>query len=176
MTNIDYVSFEQTHVDTDDNGNIVYYIDGFPADENAEGTVIATIALTPHNDTVINWHHNGYRLNQSVLELINTVKTDINKIIAERTYIENKPLFIKNMLTLLNQTREFADIENLEYKEENAAEWLYVYYKSHSTKRINISCDSCSAILRDFLRKIDDAEWVLETMLDNFDECSRKET
>ena len=151
MANIDYVSFEQTHVDADDSSNIVYYIDGFPADESAEGTVIATITLTPHNDIVIDWHHNGYRLNQSVLELIDAVKT----------YTENKPLFVKNMLTLLNQTREFADIENLEYKEENAAEWLYIYYKSHSTKRINISCDSCSAILRDFLIKINGAEWII---------------
>jgi len=73
-----YVSFEMQHVDANpsdgDDAVMKCYVDGYPADEEASGTVIATVTLTKHGDTVIDWHHNGYRMNDSVLECINQAK------------------------------------------------------------------------------------------------------
>lgn len=73
-----YVSFEMQHIDANPSENddavMKCYVDGYPADENAAGTVIACVSLTRHGDMVVDWHHNGYRMEPSVLELINDAK------------------------------------------------------------------------------------------------------
>lgn len=66
--------FENTYGDKDEDGNDFITIDGYPADENAEGTVIVTIYLTPKGDFVTAWHRNDYRMNNQVLELIENSK------------------------------------------------------------------------------------------------------
>ena len=70
----DYVSFENTYGDFDEDGNEFITIDGYPADENEEGTVIATVFITPSGDLVTDFHHNGYRLNEEVKKLIEASK------------------------------------------------------------------------------------------------------
>ena len=74
----DYVSFEMNY-ETDNEGDDElhrWYIDGYPEDENAEGTVIATVVLTKHGDIITNWYHNGYRLNASDLALVEQAKKE----------------------------------------------------------------------------------------------------
>ncbi len=66
----DLVYFENNYGDTDERGNEFVCIDGFPADDNEEGRVVATVFLTPHNDIVVDWHDNGYRLDKTVLTLV----------------------------------------------------------------------------------------------------------
>lgn len=68
MKNLVY--FENTYGDTDERGNKFVCIDGFPDDDNGEGRVVATVFLTPHNDIVVDWHDNGYRLDETVLTLV----------------------------------------------------------------------------------------------------------
>jgi hypothetical protein len=46
------------------------YIDGYPENPDEEGTVIAKVILTKHRDVIIDWHHNGYRMNETVKNLI----------------------------------------------------------------------------------------------------------
>lgn len=75
--NKDYVSFENTYGDVDENGNAFITIDGYPEDDNEEGTVIATVFLTPHKDFVVDFHNNGYRLNEDVLNLIEDSKKQL---------------------------------------------------------------------------------------------------
>lgn len=49
-------------------------IDGFPYDEDASGEVVARVWITKHKDIIVDWHNNGYRMNETVLELIEDSK------------------------------------------------------------------------------------------------------
>lgn len=85
----DYVSFECTHFEEadpsgqDERHALAYAdIDGHPADENAEGMVICRVWLLKGKDGIypkylVDWHHNGYRMNESVLELVKTAKKNL---------------------------------------------------------------------------------------------------
>ncbi len=89
MREPDYVEFENNYGDTDDDGNEYICIDGYPKDEGgneAEGTVIAIVYKTPHGDFVTSWHHNGYRANKTVLELIEDAKERLNENHVDRQY------------------------------------------------------------------------------------------
>lgn len=79
---MDYVSFEFVHIEdmtTDEKDDCVFkgFIDGYPSDENEEGTVIATVSISYSGDIVIDWHHNGYRANGTVLGLIKEARTKL---------------------------------------------------------------------------------------------------
>lgn len=73
-TTDEYVFFENTHRETDEDGNEIIAIDGYPIDPNASGAVIANVIKTPHNDIVTVWNLNAYRLNATVLALIENSK------------------------------------------------------------------------------------------------------
>lgn len=77
----------------------------------------------------------------------------------KRTQInETKTDFIAEMFKLVSRTREFNDILAMGYtNSDDGNEYLDVYY-STGVKHINITADSCSAILRDFLLFVDVAE------------------
>lgn len=69
---MELVSFENNYVDTETQENDAIAsvcIDGYPKDEDAEGTVVCEVFITKHGDIVTAWHHNGYRLNEYVLSL-----------------------------------------------------------------------------------------------------------
>ncbi len=70
------VSFENNFYDEEPENGIVkqIFIDGFPADENAEGCVVAKVIKTQHNDIVTVFCRNDYRLNNNVRELIEDAK------------------------------------------------------------------------------------------------------
>ena len=72
----DLVDFENSYGDVED-GNEFICIDGYPADENAEGEVVAKVWKTKHGDIIVDWHDNGYRLNKQVLELIEDSKRQL---------------------------------------------------------------------------------------------------
>lgn len=76
-----YVDFEMQHIDANphegDDAVMKCYIDGYPAGDDATGTVIACVTLTRHGDVVVDWHHNGYRMEPAVLELIENARQDI---------------------------------------------------------------------------------------------------
>lgn len=57
-------------IQTDDDALARIYIDGYPLDEAKDGTVIATVTLSKSRDIIVDWHHNAYRLNTDVKELI----------------------------------------------------------------------------------------------------------
>lgn len=57
-------------------------IDGFPEGELAEGAVIATVAITKHEDIVVDWHLNSYRMNNQVLDLIDESKSMLMAYVA----------------------------------------------------------------------------------------------
>ncbi len=88
---MDYVSFECTHFaeadqgDPDERQAVAYAdIDGYPADENKEGTVICRVWLMKEKSGIyptylVDWHHNGFRMDKTVLELIDEAKKDLVK-------------------------------------------------------------------------------------------------
>lgn len=49
-------------------------IDGYPADEDGQGTVICNVWLLSDRKFLIDWHHDGYRSDKRVLELIEETK------------------------------------------------------------------------------------------------------
>ncbi len=67
----EFVEFEDTNSGVDENGNKYVTIDGYTSNIDEEGSVIVSIYKTPHNDIVVDWHHNSYRLNEDVLKLVN---------------------------------------------------------------------------------------------------------
>lgn len=88
----EYEIFNYVHIvntdmnDPDEKHALVYAdIDGYPADfEDEEGSVICRIWLLnqPANNMndrkfIVDWHHNGYRNNESVLGLIKQAKEDL---------------------------------------------------------------------------------------------------
>ena len=73
------VCFENTYwedysIDKEEDALASICIDGFPYDENEEGQVVAKVWITKHKDIIVDWHHNGYRMNETVLELIKEAK------------------------------------------------------------------------------------------------------
>lgn len=72
--NNDYTQTEKDFLR--DEGNIVaaITIDGYPADENAEGEVVATIYITAHGDYVVDWRRREYQNEQRVQELVESSK------------------------------------------------------------------------------------------------------
>ena len=83
-----YIAFENTYSGTDENGNGFVCIDGYPEDENAEGTVIAEVFMTMHGDIAVSWHHNAYRDDSVVLELIEDSKRRLYEQRSSSTYGE----------------------------------------------------------------------------------------
>lgn len=85
----DCVSFECTHFaqadynDPDERHALAYAdIDGYPADEHAEGTVICRVWLMKEKDGIypaylVDWHWNAYRMNEEVKGLINEAKKEL---------------------------------------------------------------------------------------------------
>lgn len=50
------------------------FIDGFPEEANESGEVVAKVWITKHKDIIVDWHNNAYRMNDTVLELIEDSK------------------------------------------------------------------------------------------------------
>ena len=76
LANFENTFFEDENCFKLDNPDVLaaITIDGFPEDQDAEGTAVATVYITMHGDIVVAWHHNGYRLNETVCELIQDSK------------------------------------------------------------------------------------------------------
>lgn len=85
--NTDCVWFECVHITDADQNNpdeehaIAYAdVDGYSSDENEEGTVICRVWLLKESKGfIVNWHHNGYRTIEAVIECINQAKKDLEK-------------------------------------------------------------------------------------------------
>ena len=52
-------------------------IDGYPMGEDPQGTVVCDVWLTKSREFIVDWHHNGYRTDPSVLELIRDVQAQL---------------------------------------------------------------------------------------------------
>ena len=87
-----FVQFEMNHIVKNEGPSekCRWYIDGYTEDENEEGSVIATVVLTEHNDIITNWHRNRYRLNETVLNLIKKAKELAKTMIEEEQRKDNK--------------------------------------------------------------------------------------
>ncbi len=77
----DLVSFESNFTDSEPKNGILcqVYIDGFPADENEQGEVVAKVIKTEHNDIITVWQNNAYRTNSIVNELILQAQNDLKE-------------------------------------------------------------------------------------------------
>lgn len=79
----DLIDFENTYKQTDFTeieGDLfeAITIDGYPDPEfSDQGTVVATVYITNKGDIVTGWHHNGYRMRNTVLSLIEQSKAEL---------------------------------------------------------------------------------------------------
>lgn len=68
---------------------------------------------------------------------------------------ENKQAICSYLLAALQATRECSDVVDLNYVELNEDEQLVeVVYPNESVIRINVSCDSGIAMIRDIVRRL----------------------
>ncbi len=98
-----HIYFECVHMertnqnDEDEKAALAYAdIDGYTADENAEGTVICRVWLLydtknsavkwHHNNEsfIVDWHHNGYRMNDEVRKQIEQAKTKLKDFVFKQ--------------------------------------------------------------------------------------------
>lgn len=79
MTMRELVSFENTFADEEPENGIIcqVHIDGYTANEEEEGEVVAKVILSKHGDIVTVWQNNGYRSNPLALELVNQTVEDM---------------------------------------------------------------------------------------------------
>ncbi len=89
--NVDYVSFECVHMADADSyasdeirAGMYADIDGYPEDENAQGTVICRVYMFCDGKYLVNWHHNGYRERPEIMELIEQAKKDLKDYAADK--------------------------------------------------------------------------------------------
>lgn len=79
----DLIEFENTYKQTDFTeieGDLfgAITIDGYPDPElSDQGAVVATVYITNKGDTIVSWHHNGYRMHKTVLSLIEESKAEL---------------------------------------------------------------------------------------------------
>ena len=62
---------------------------------------------------------------------------------------ENKTKFVTELGTLLKQTRQLYDLDYAEYVENASGEFVFLYFKSGAKKIVNITMDSCFAVIKD---------------------------
>ena len=112
------VNFENTYrYDGEGDAKEVIVIDGYPADENKEGTVVAEIILTKSGDTVVSWHDNSYRANETVLELIEESKNQLKGSLPEVSDEVIKTLDNDPEINADGFVQYLMDPENSIYKE-----------------------------------------------------------
>lgn len=76
--------------------------------------------------------------------------------------MENKQEFVKSLESLLKLSREFFDLEALEYVKKDHEEYVYIIYKGFLQKRICVSGDSCIGILTDFVNRYSSSPYILD--------------
>lgn len=86
------VSFEGTFLQTkedfanDESSDMLarITIDGYPDPKvSDQGQVVVTATVTRHGDVVVDWHHNGYRMNEAVLEKLEAAKSRLREVFTK---------------------------------------------------------------------------------------------
>ena len=123
------VSFENTFIDDsfeESDAVAICFIDGFPEDENASGTVIAQVILTKSHDIVVAWHENAYRLDKTVLALIDEAKEKLVEL-----YVNKNEKYDKKPCVPTVEYIDFIDSSHLNklWYAGNVAAISYLGYK-----------------------------------------------
>ena len=90
------VHFKNDYLETKENlqdeGDVFakIFIDGYSADEDDEGEVVATVSITDRGDIVIDWHNNGYRMNEVVRKLIQQSIVQLYQVYFDTSNISSK--------------------------------------------------------------------------------------
>lgn len=74
---------------------------------------------------------------------------------------ENKREFVKSLEVCIRFSRDFGDLDRLEYEmTDSFDEYVYIIYKNGAKKRICVTADSCLGILYDFVNQYSKAPYV----------------
>lgn len=79
------------------------------------------------------------------------LKADESRMMFETKELQkkDKEIFVENVGWLLSQTRE--GIRYIKYEESNGEEFAVIVYEGGSSSKINITCDSYTAIVNDII-------------------------
>ena len=69
--------------------------------------------------------------------------------------MEDKTSFVKAFSDLIKQTRSGSDIDSMEYEKTEHAEYVKIKYLNGHIRRIEITADSCCAIITDVIKHMD---------------------
>lgn len=82
-------------------------------------------------------------------------KTDNNNSKADKKsveFLENKSFICELLLPVLQETRNLSDLDSLSY--DSVTEVVLATFKNGSTKKVNVSMDSGTSMIRDILNNI----------------------
>lgn len=69
--------------------------------------------------------------------------------------MENKPAFIKALLPVIQLTRAGSDVTDMEYVRDDNNEHVIITFKGGGQKKVCVTADSETAMMRDITRAID---------------------
>lgn len=116
------------------------FIDGYPADENEEGEVVATVTLTLHGDIIVDWHDNSLRLNQEVLALIDDCRNELRLVptfpakAAQFAVVKTNSFSSNIDVTLFSEYEDAAAFLKKEWRE---------YYDEELLENGNLCVEEC---------------------------------
>lgn len=90
-------------------------IDGFPEDPDEEGEVICVVWLTSDRKFIVDWHDNGYRMDDTVRKAIKTAKVNLLNVFGGLAKTEEPATTVTLSLTerelevLKNYAKQFTE-------------------------------------------------------------------
>lgn len=95
------------------------------ADDNEEGEVLANVLLTAHGDMIVDFHDNGVRMHQPVLDHIRAAEETLKQIWQEKVCQYSGKIVCATVLTIprsvMDQINDYlnADTEDAYQGEDN---------------------------------------------------------
>ena len=116
------------------------------ADDNEEGEVLANVLLTAHGDMIVDFHDNGVRMHQPVLDHIRAAEETLKQIWQEKVCQYSGKIVCATVLTIprsvMDQINDYlnADTEDAYQGEDNT-----ITYTAHfpDGKEMDVKCCGC---------------------------------
>ncbi len=74
-------------------------------------------------------------------------------ILKEEEYKEDKPKFLNDLCTLLQNTRHYSGLESIEYVKSDSGEYAILSFENGAEKKADITASSEISMIRDILNQ-----------------------
>lgn len=116
------------------------------ADDNEEGEVLANVFLTAHGDMIVDFHDNGVRMHQPVLDHIRAAEETLKQIWQEKVCQYSGKIVCATVLTIprsvMDQINDYlnADTEDAYQGEDNTITYTARFPDG---KEMDVKCCGC---------------------------------